>query len=77
MYQRVLMGTYSDQFIMFLQHLKSQYSDQWKFEVLLEFNFEDDCNELQIQFSMGTYENKAKVELLSDMKVAYIEFIVA
>ena len=45
--------------------------------MLLEFNFEDDCNELQIQFSMGTYENKAKVELLSDKKVAYIEFIVA
>ena len=39
------------------------------FEGLLEFNFEDGCNELRIQFSIDTDENEAKVELLSDMKV--------
>ena len=55
---------------MFLQQLKSQYDNEWEFEGLLEFNFEDGCNELQIQFSMDTDENEAKVELLSDMKVA-------
>ena len=43
--------------------------------MLLEFNFEDDCNELQIQFSMDAYENEAKVELFSDMKVAIASYL--
>ena len=33
-------------------------------------NLENGCNQVQIQFSMDTYWSEAKVELLSDIKVA-------
>ena len=56
-------------YFLLLQHLKTQYTDDWEDEVLQEFSFEDSCNELQVNLSTSTVENEATVELLSDMKV--------